>query len=55
MTGNNPPLTITARLSTITPEERRRRLAAVYQILLDAAARADNGRQPGNAYEQQRR
>jgi hypothetical protein len=47
MTSANPPFTVTARPSTVTPEERRRRLALVYELLAQAAARAENGRQAG--------
>jgi hypothetical protein len=38
--SNSQQFIITARPSEIDPAERRRRLAAVYQILAEAAARA---------------
>jgi hypothetical protein len=45
--SNSQQFIITARPSTVTPEERRRRLALVYELLAQAAARAENGRQAG--------
>jgi hypothetical protein len=45
--GNNQTFTVTARPSDISEAERGRRLALVYELLAQAAARAENGRQAG--------
>ena len=44
--------TIIARPSPIDPAERRRRLALVYELLAQAAARADAAQPEGAAHDQ---